>query len=79
MQTQWLDEIKARQGAGEIAFVKGSLLTHPLPNQVAFYLSTGFFKGKYYSEGLKAALKDVEDAKKAVGWRRNSSWVDFER
>jgi hypothetical protein len=38
LQQAWLDEIREKQERGEIAFVRGSLLTRSLPEEVETYL-----------------------------------------
>lgn len=57
LQRQWLEEIKIKQEAGEIAFVKGSLQERFLPSSVQAYLIQGSYDGEFGAAGLQIALK----------------------
>lgn len=57
LQTEWFEELAAKQEAGGIAFVTGSLLERPLPEPLRYYLEHGHFLAKTGDTALKLALR----------------------
>jgi RNA polymerase sigma factor (sigma-70 family) len=57
LQRQWFQELRDRQDAGGIAYVRGSLRTRYLPWQVEQYLQQDSFAGKTGAAALKAAVR----------------------
>jgi hypothetical protein len=60
LQRQWFEELRTRQEAGEIVYVRGSLRTRYLPWQVEQYLQEDRFAGKTGVLALRAAVKAAD-------------------
>lgn len=60
LQQAWLDEIREKQERGEIAFVRGNLLTRPLPPAVGVYL----FWSQQYPDMYDSPAKKLRQAKR---------------
>ncbi|HEX5797121.1 MAG TPA: sigma factor-like helix-turn-helix DNA-binding protein [Candidatus Saccharimonadales bacterium] len=63
LQHRWFEEIKAKQEAGEIAFVRGSLLLERLPKEIEEYLKNDVYGGAWGGAALRRALQAVRIAR----------------